>query len=471
MHKKSYPVIAMLLLAAAALVTVTQSPMRAQPPAPAQKGGAPKGGAPKGGPGGPGGAKGGVPAAPLPTEPTAVALPTLSAKITGPGAMYDSAVAQWPGRDVKFYKYDTDEYFVSGTANSKPYKTRLVIRKPADNSKFSGLVIAESMHPAGNAHAFEYTSVYTMSSGHIAAEILTSGPMIPQNFNRERYADLTMSNDQVNEILAQVGSLIRSDKGPLAGLPVRKVVLFGTSASSLVLTNYLPAHMVYRTPDMKHIYDGFMPTSNGAVIMAVDVPLIQLPTQHEQENIATVRQDGDAPGDQYRDYEFAAMGHLDSKNNVRLPQSACVNPLSKYPVEAYMSVGMYHLLRWVDQGIVPPKADRILIDRNRANDGSLMALDDRGNAKGGIRNPYVDLPVAKYTARNTATPAPAGNAQLCGLSVYTTPIAKADLKKMYGSKANYVKKVDARLKELEKVGWSLPVYHDLIIEDAKAVDF
>jgi len=461
MLKKNFSMIGIAALAVAAMILAMQQPISAQGP----QGG--KGGAP----GGKGGAPKGVPAAPLPTQPTAVALPTLSAKITGPGAMYDSAVGQWPGHDVNFYKYETDEYFVSGTANSKPYKTRLVIRRPSDNAKFSGLVLSEAMHPAGNAHGFEYTSVYLMSSGYIAAEILTSGPAIPQGFNRERYADLTMSNDQVNEILAQVGSLIRSKTGPLAGLTVRKQVLFGTSASSAILTNYLPAHMVFRTPDMQHIYDGFMPTSNGAVIQAVDVPLIQLPTQHEQENIATSRQDGDAAGDQYRNYEFAGIGHLDSRNNLkRLPQSACVNPLSNYPVEAYMSVALYHLLRWVDQGIVPPKADRILIDRNRANDGSLMALDEHGNARGGIRNPYLDVPVAKYTARNTAAPV-GGNAQLCGLSVYTTPIAKAQLKKLYGSKANYVKKVDARLKELEKAGWSLPVYHDLILGDARAVEF
>lgn len=451
--------VATLALAGAVMAVVSH-------PVWAQQGGAPKGGGGKGG-----GAPKGAPAAPLPTQPTAVALPTLSAKITGPGPMYDSAVGQWPGRDVNFYKYSTDEYFVTGTANGKPYKTRLVIRRPSDNAKFTGLVLAESMHPAGNAHGFEYTSIYLMDAGHIAAEILTSGPAQLLNTNRERYADLTMSNDQVNEILAQVGALIRSPQGPLAGLTVRKMVLFGTSASSFVLTTYLPAHMVYRTPDMKHVYDGFMPTSNGAVIQAVDVPLIQLPTQHEYENIATNRQDGDAAGDQYRNFEFAGIGHLDSRNNTkRLPQSACVNPLSQFPLEAYYSVGLYHLLRWVDQGILPPKADRVLIDRNRNNDGSLMALDERGNAKGGIRNPYVDVPVMKYTARNTAAPVN-GNAQLCGLSVYQTPIAKAELKKMYGSKANYVKKVDARLKELEKAGWSLPVYHDLILADAKAVEF
>jgi len=457
MVKKSYWAIAIIVLAIAATAN--------QELALAQQGGAPKGGFGKGG-----GAKGGPPAN-LPGEPTAVPLPTLSAKVTGPGAMYDSAVGQWPGRDVKFYKYDTDEYFVSGTANGKPYKTRLVIRKPADNARFSGLVLAESMHPAGNAHGFEYTSVYLMDSGHIAAEILTSGPARPQSTNAERYADLVMSNDQTNEILAQVGALVKSSRGPLAGLTVRKMVLFGTSASSAVLTNYLPAHMVYRTPEMQRIYDGFLPTSNGTVIQAVDVPLIQIPTQHEYENIGTTRQDGDAPGDQYRDFEFAGMGHLDSRNNLaRLPQSACVNPLSKYPLEAYMAVALYHLLRWVDQGIVPPRADRVLIDRNRANDGSLMALDEHGNPKGGIRNPYVDFPVAKYTARNTAAPVN-GNAQLCGLSVYQTAIEKDKLRKLYGSKANFVKKVDARLKELEREGWSLPVYHELILADARTVGF
>jgi hypothetical protein len=135
-----------------------------------------------------------------------------------------------------------------------------------------------------------------------------------------------------------------------------------------------------------------------------------------------------------------------------------------------MSVALYHLFRWVDQGIVPPRADRALLDRNRNNDGSLMALDEHGNVRGAIRNPYLDLPTAKYTARNTAAPVN-GNAQLCGLSVFTTAIPKAELKKMYGSKANYVKKVEARLNELEKAGWSLPVYHDLIMADAKAVDF
>jgi hypothetical protein len=264
-------------------------------------------------------------------------------------------------------------------------------------------------------------------------------------------------------------------------LPVRKMVLWGTSASSAILTNYLPAHGFYRTADMKNIYDGYMPTSNGMPIKPVDVPMIQVPTMHEYENVATAQQDGDAPGGQFRVYEFAGLGHLDARNNgngARFRQSDCAKPLTKFPLEAYMSVALDRLLRWVDKGTLPPRAERALMDFTVDNDGSLMALDEHGNPRGGIRNPYVDVPLVKYTARNMPTQAamanPAGGmgpGLLCVLSVWETPIPPAQLKQMYGSKEDYVRQFEQRLNELEKAGWSLPVYHDLILADAKAAHF
>ena len=59
---------------------------------------------------------GGAAAANLPAQPTAVTLPRFE-KITGPGPAFNSSPAQWPGRDMNFYRYVADEYFVSGTAN------------------------------------------------------------------------------------------------------------------------------------------------------------------------------------------------------------------------------------------------------------------------------------------------------------------------------------------------------------------
>src|SRR4029078_8526983 len=104
------------------------------------------------GPGGPGGGAfpargraGGAPPANLPETPTAVALPTLSPEVTGPGPMFDLSPSLAPGKALAPFNYKTHEYFVSGTANGEPYTTRLVVRKPAEHSKFSGTVLAEAM--------------------------------------------------------------------------------------------------------------------------------------------------------------------------------------------------------------------------------------------------------------------------------------------------------------------------------------
>src|SRR5690606_35700171 len=109
--------------------------------------------------------------------------------------------------------------------------------------------------------------------------------------------------------------------------------------------------------------------------------------------------------------------------------------------------------------------DRMLLDRNVDNDGSMMALDVHGNGQGGIRNPYVDVPTAKYVAVNTAAQPLIDNPSeyvaanglmgaqiMCRLSAYQLPMSKAELRVQYGSKENYVRRVAARLGELEQAG-------------------
>jgi hypothetical protein len=430
------------------------------------------------GPGGPGAGRG--PAAQAPAAaPTAAPIPTIK-PLTGAGKVYDSAGALWPGKGLDKYNYVADEYLISGTAAGEPYTTRLVIRKPKDNAKFSGLAVAEPMHPAAAAaHAFEYNSLYIMDAGHIAVEIDTTGVEQIATFNAERYGSLKVGQRQVSEILAQAGALVRSAQSPIANLRLRKMVLWGTSASSTMVVNYLPTHKALKQANMSNIYDGFMPTMNGTTIAPVDVPIIQVPTQHEYEVLATATQDSDEPGKQFRVYEFVGMAHLDSRNTrKRLQQEDCLQPLSEFPIDAFASVALHHLLQWVDKGVSPPKAPRVIMDLFTVNDGSLMQLDEFGNAMGGIRNTYVDMPLFKYTMVNPANPATTGAGSgrmqtplLCRLSGYQTAIDAATVKKKYGTPANYVAQVEKRLKELEAQGWSLPVYRDIILGDAKAVKF
>jgi hypothetical protein len=426
-------------------------------------------------------------AAALPAAPVVAPAASLSAAVTSPGEMFPALMPLPRGDDLAHFNYETTEYFASGTANGAPYKTRIVVRKPADNNRFSGIVLAESMHPSGNAWMFHFTHTYTMTSGHIGVEIVTSDPGQFVEFNEARYSDLRVQPGQVNEILAQVGALLRSPEpgNPLNGLRMRTLILAGTSASAGVLINYLPAHMVYRLAGMKPIYDGFLPTSNGTNIRRIDVPMIQVPTTTEamRGNVPT-RQDGDGPGDQFRVYEFPGMPHLDTRDVQAFRPNPCKYPITLFPMSTYMSVALHHLVEWADQGTVPPRADRILLDRTTANDGSLMALDAHGNPKGGIRNPYVDVPIAKYGFPNEGAMPPTPNTVpwvsrrtpqgidgLCRITGYQLVIAGPELKKLYGSKDRYVAKVRARVDELTRQGWSLPVYRSQILADAATVDF
>jgi hypothetical protein len=178
------------------------------------------------------------------------------------------------------------------------------------------------------------------------------------------------------------------------------------------------------------------------------------------------------------------MAHLDTRDVVAFRPDPCKYPISMFPMSAYMSVALHHLVQWVEKGTVPPRADRILVDRNLAGDGSLMLLDEYGNARGGVRSPYVDVPVMRYAVRNQGASPPVPNAQpwvalrgeaginqLCGLVGYQQPLPADTLKRLYRNKADYEAKVRQRLTELERQGWSLPVYHDLILADAAKVSF
>ena len=406
----------------------------------------------------------------LPEAPVTVTIPAVEPN-NRPGPAYNSALGQWPGYDMDHFDYVADEYILTGKADGQDYKTRMVIRRPRDMSRFSGLVLLEPMHPAGFAHGFEHNSVYLMDAGHIAVEVITLGQE-HLAFNADRYGDHHFNPNQTSEVLAQTGALIQSPQSPIAGSGLRKVILFGTSATSYMLTSFLPTHHLFLQADGTKVFDGFLPTSNGTRILPVDVPMIQMPTQHEYMNVATAVQDGDEPGNQFRVYEFAGVGHLMARHNPRITPQLCEQKPTEYPLELYFSVALHHLLEWVDKGIEPPRGDRVLLDRNVDNDGSLMVLDAHGNAVGGIRNPYVDVPFATYIAGNTlAAGQDPGLAAVCRLSVYEERFSKDKLRELYGSKANFLRQFEDNLNQHEAAGWSLPVYHELIMADAHAVEF
>jgi hypothetical protein len=412
-------------------------------------------------------------------------VPAFQGPITEGGDMYPGLRAEAPGTTAADFGYATDEYFVSGTANGQPYKTRILVRHPLPAERFSGIVVSESMHSNGFAVTFEPARKYFFMRGHVHVEIAAQQSNITtlKNFNPVRYAEMSIPlGSQTSAIIAQVGVLVKSNlsNGPLAPLSVRRLFLEGTSQASQVLRTYqAQRHFQERMADGSAIMDGYFATSTlgnapaTAPMMVVDVPTVHMPTMTEANTALVVngvinyrRPDSDDPANRYRLYEVAGMAHANSRDTPTYVPNPCAMPVSDFPWGAMAAMGLHHLIRWVDHGTVPPHAAPLEFDNNAANDGSPLALDANGNVKGGVRNTYVDVPVAMYGVPN------APNSMPCNIAGWRVPFSEETLRDdlRYKNKGSYISAINRRLMELVREGWMLPEYADDVRADAQAVD-
>src|SRR5580765_3859808 len=395
-------------------------------------------------------------------------IPIVTGPITTPGMMYPNPpVSIVPtAAKVEDFPYVTEEFFVSGTANGAPYTTRVIIRRPKDATAFSGTVIGEAMHAGGRSLIFEWSRVSILTRHHVFAEIVHSPAQIQtlKTYNVERYSPLAIAMGQSNEIIAQFGRLMKSEAmtgrtGPLAGFSVRRATLMGTSASSATVRNYLAVHADLRMPGGGPIFDGYLLTSTlgNTPLPVVDVPMIQMPTQTEvtmyaEQGNGYRRPDSDEKGNRFRLYEVAGMPHNNSRDNPGFLNDPCTLPVTDFPAGAFTALGLNYLVEWLEKGKTPPHAPPI----ETAN--GAIAVDEYGNAKGGVRNVFVDVPTASNGVLGKGkTPQ---QDRLCQLGGTKVPLPDVTLAKLYKNSDGYQKRVNARLSELVKEGWYLPEYVD-----------
>jgi hypothetical protein len=406
-------------------------------------------------------------------------IPLISGPVPGPGPSYPNVpVNVVPDAvQVEDFPYITEEYFVSGIANGLPYATRIIVRRPEHIQAFSGTVVAEALHSGGRSLIFEWSRVSILTRGHIFVEIPHSAGNIAlfKTFNADRYAALSVSSGQANEIIAQVGRLIKSDAEPFGSYDIERTTLMGTSASSGTVRTYLAAHPVLRMPDDGPIFDGFLLTStNGNTpLPIVDVPMIQMPTQTEvvtwaEAGIAYRRPDSDEPSNRFRLYEVAGMPHNNARDIPFFFTDPCTLPITDFPAGAFTALGLNHLIGWIAHGVVPPRSPHIEVDQDPSNDGSYLSLDEFGNARGGIRNVWVDVPIATYGVFGVGkTPA---QDRLCLLIGTEVPLPGETLFELYQNRGQYVSHINQRLMQLVREGWFLPEYADLVRDDLRTTD-
>jgi hypothetical protein len=415
------------------------------------------------------------------------ALPNVQGPVQGPGPIYPGLrPALTPGNEPADFGYVTEEYFVSGTVTvgtaTPAYKTRILVRRPADAQRFSGMVVSEVMHSNGFAVTFQPAMKSVLMRGHVQVEIAAQAGNVNTTikpFNLDRYESLVIpaGSTVTSQIVAQVGRLLKTNLsgGILAPLSVRRLFLVGTSQASGILRNYQSQqHVQTRMPDKSAIVDGYLATSTlgNTPMMVVDVPTVHMPTMTEANSapaagIGYRRTDSDDPQNRYRLYEVAGMAHANSRDTISYVPNPCTLPASDFPWGGMVAMGLNRLVDWADKGVVPPHADPIEFDNNSANDGSRLALDEHGNVKGGVRNTYVDVPVAAYGVPNAgATPTANFNCSIAGWRIGYDELTLRELYKNHGA---YISKLNRRLMELVREGWMLPEYAEDVRADAHAI--
>ena len=136
--------------------------------------------------------------------------------------------------------------------------------------------------------------------------------------------------------------------------------------------------------------------------------------------------------------------------------------------ERITALALNHLIEWISSGKTPPRAPYITVEKDQASGRSQIVLDEHGNAKGGVRNIWVDVPTAVYGVLAKGKTQAANF--LCQIAGTKVRLPEPILKKLYKNKEDYAARVDRRLSELVSQGWFLPEYVETVHNEVKAAE-
>ncbi len=376
-----------------------------------------------------------------------------------------------PIPDLIPFGYVEEEYFVSGMVGGQPYATSMLVRKPKDPRKFSGLVGVETIHAQGAIPLWGQKRTW-MAGGHgwvgVGSQLIALQQFILKS-NPTRYSTLSIPNaggptpqpgmgmgggaqDAISqEILTQVGRLLKANQsaGPFRGMRVTKLLQGGASQTGGTTLRYIEqSHAKAKLPNGRSIWDAYFPMMAfpQQPLPEIDALIMHPCTEGDLMNALQgkrpigYRPDSDGPS-RYRHYQITGMSHVGTRGVSDPLQvfSTLANGfkpgehLSQFPAAELMRPIAENLAAWLMRGVAPPHAPLIEVA-----DGAVVR-DVYGNAKGGVRSPYVDQPTVRYIAAAPMAPGDNPFRRLIGLE---EPISPENLRAMYGTKADYLARFD-----------------------------
>ena len=309
-----------------------------------------------------------------------------------------------------------------------------------------------------------------------------------------RYGSLHHPGDAFSyDVFTQAGEAVRG-KGhgpnPLAGYHVKHVIAMGESQSAFRMTTYVDA-----IQPIAKVYDGFLIHSRGGqaapfgvqtlgqadptvpsiarIRPDVGVPVMTVETetdlirlgylpaqQRDSKNFRLWEVAGTSHADAYFERSLSDLGDGSAEAAMLDPAQAsggrlgCSENVNEGAAYEVVSAALVGLEKWVRTGTPPAKAPRMKTTGTGA--AAAIVRDEHGIARGGVRGPIVDAPIA------TNDGLPNGGGSMCFLFGHTKPFDAATLATLYpNGAADYVKAFDKAADKAVKVGFWLKPGADL----------
>lgn len=386
---------------------------------------------------------------------------------------------------------------------SAPFTTRVLVRRPADRTGFSGVALVEWLNVSSGlesdadwtflheeivraGHAYIGVSAQSLGINGGRGRMNPGGPAVPglRDESPARYGALVHPGDRYSfDIFRQIGEVALgmyggNGGGVLGGLPVESVIAIGESQSAFYLTTYLNA-----VDPLWPVYDGFFVHSRGAGIG----PLNGDPIDPERDTVGVrIRSDRSSPvlvlqtegdllpplsywrarqpdTDRIRVWEMAGTSHADAYLiGPAAPIMGCTWRINEGPQRYVLQAALRALVIWCADGTRPASAARIDL---KSENPPVISRDEAGVAQGGVRTPVVDAPVVTLSGEG-----PKGE-PLSWLVGSTAPLSAAYLRARYGDKAGYLRAFAESLDAALSGGFLLPSHREPLLHEAEAFDF
>ena len=402
--------------------------------------------------------------------------------------------------------YVEEEFFLTGTAKtyeiareqmsnavpsdgSHPFKTRIVVRRPATAAKFNGTVVVEWTNVSegfDNEVEWFHSQEHFVRSGYawVGVSAQNVGVTALKQRMGERYASLdvtdggaVMGDGLSFDIFTAAGLAVRGKGGQsvLGPLRAERLIASGHSQSAGRLATYFNTVHPLAAP----VYDAVLLHGGGGKMRPdLVVKIWKLLSETDVIGQVPVRR---ADSDKFGTWEVAGVSHLDYTHAGELvklglrnratmlptppppaagatsrpgggnatpgPYNGCTHPpLSRIPGE-YVQNALYdHIARWVKDGTPPPSAPPIEIVME--NGKPAIDRDSFGNALGGIR-------LAEHAVATAVNSGENGGVGFCFLTGWHEDFDRTRLAMLYSSHTSYVSDVKVQTEKNVKAGYIL----------------